>query len=121
MKISSIRYAYAHTMQTQHSTSIKASVRVYNQHICSGSIISDLHILSAAHCFYVKGKPLSSESDLRPYTVVVGDLNVHSSTANTVERRIILIKYHQNTRNPYIKKDIAVIRVSLSKNSNQRL
>lgn len=114
---------YTHCTNSTQDTSIntKASVRVYNQHICSGSIISAQHIISAAHCFYAKGKPLSSESDLRPYTVVVGDLNVHTGTANTVKKRIISIKFHQNTRNPYIKRDIAVIRVSLTKNNNQRL
>ena len=48
-----------------------ASIRKYEEHICGGSLISTLHILTAASCVIL----FKDEKPYNEYSVVVGAIN----------------------------------------------
>ncbi|XP_069507945.1 serine protease 27-like [Ambystoma mexicanum] len=56
----------------------QASVQVYTQHVCGGSIISNNWVLSAAHCYYDRKNPTSS------YRVCLGMYQLSDTNPNSV-------------------------------------
>lgn len=71
----------------------QASVQVYKQHICGGSIITNRWVLSAAHCYHKTGYPMSS------YRVCLGmyqlSLTNPNSACSAVKNVIINSLYAQ--------------------------
>ncbi|GFY62362.1 clotting factor B [Trichonephila inaurata madagascariensis] len=61
------------------------SIRKNGRHLCGGSLIDRIHILSAAHCFDTYGETL----DPTKYTVHVGNIRVDDGYPYNVEKILV--------------------------------
>ncbi|XP_066486488.1 LOW QUALITY PROTEIN: serine protease 53, partial [Tiliqua scincoides] len=85
----------------------QVSVQYRDSHICGGSLISDLWIVTAAHCF--------SEIDdyrLSKWSVVLGRLKLKGRQVQGLERNVTEIILHPDYTDFKKGKDIALVRLS---------
>lgn len=89
----------------------QASLRIFDQHYCGAAIITNQHVLTAAHCIYdAHDQPLAAQY----FTVVVGDLNLKPS-ADTVTKDVIRITCHDDYEPSKLSHDVAVVKVFSNK------
>lgn len=84
------------------------SIRVYNVHICAGTLISPKHVLTLAYCCYdPKTLCLINHED---YSVVASDRidNPCRTRVNKVQE----VAIHENFSYSQLKNNIAVLKVS---------
>ncbi|KAG8040401.1 hypothetical protein G9C98_001215, partial [Cotesia typhae] len=84
----------------------QVSLRVYGQHICGGSIISDIHILTAAHCVMQNDQTMTVVPDMTVLTGTNDRLGLRSGQFH----KVINIVYHEHydPTNNWIN-DIAIL------------
>ncbi|XP_035614072.1 acrosin [Oncorhynchus keta] len=85
----------------------QVSVQVRSWHLCGGTILNSLWVLTAAHCFTIV--PPHRRSSLR----VVAGLNVLTEPGQYSQRRYVVeIRAHEKFHHPSYSNDIALLRLS---------
>ncbi|CAB1330181.1 unnamed protein product [Coregonus sp. 'balchen'] len=85
----------------------QVSVQVRSWHLCGGTILNRLWVLTAAHCFTVV--PPHRMSSLR----VVSGLNVLTEPGRYSQRRYVVeVRAHEKFDHPSYSNDIALLRLS---------
>lgn len=77
------------------------------KHACGGSILTTVHILTAAHCCFFNHEPI----DPYQYDIFAGDLDLEPPSANTVSRLVATITIHENYNTRRLDYDVAVMKV----------
>lgn len=72
-------------------------------HFCGGSIIDELHVLTAAHCV--------EDEDPEDIIIVAGDVKMDRSSCTSIRRSVSAIFVHENYDGRTYENDIALIRI----------
>lgn len=93
--------------QVPHS--FEVSIRFASRHVCNGVIISQRHILSAAHCFK-QGEERFPDSALNYMSIVSGAIS--NSTGEGTVHKIKNVTMQSEMEQAVWHSDIAVVTVS---------
>ncbi|XP_042347115.1 transmembrane protease serine 12 [Plectropomus leopardus] len=84
----------------------QVSIQIMSRHLCGGTIISSLYVLTAAHCFH-------RHLRIRGYFRVVAGLNMISSPGGQTQIRFIReVKMHKGYNTSTSDNDVTLLRVS---------
>ncbi|XP_040079101.1 ovochymase-2-like [Ixodes scapularis] len=89
-------------------------VNADGDHTCSGSIIGEQYVLTAAHCV---GGPSASPSKFR---VIVGEQNVHQKDDTEESRKVESITTHPNWDSKTLNYDYAILKLNAPLNFTGR-
>ncbi|XP_022524970.1 serine protease 33 isoform X1 [Astyanax mexicanus] len=83
----------------------QVDIQKKSEHICGGTLISENWVLSAAHCF-------PNPSDVSPYNVYAGRLQLHGWNPHEMERQIKQIVVPFGYTDAELGEDIALVMLS---------
>ncbi|CAB1343707.1 unnamed protein product [Coregonus sp. 'balchen'] len=82
----------------------QASLHLFGDHVCGGSLINKEWVMSAAHCF--------SSSSPNGWNIILGRQNQEGSNPNEVSRTVAQIVLHPVYNNDNNDNDIALLRLT---------
>jgi len=81
------------------------------EHSCAGSLVSNRHIVTAAHCLHRTTREVEEEDELRMWQVVVGEHRPDFQDEGEQIMKIEKIRRHPNYKRGHLRNDIAVLRL----------
>lgn len=94
--------------------SLKVAVRGKLYHICGGSLISSIHVVTAAHCVVKNATPSR-------YKIVVGEHDQSKAEGNEQVMGVAAICYHENFTLRHLRNDVAVLTLSEPVSMNEKV